>query len=93
MEGTRRISLSEGEAQGGNGPVGYGEGELDLGRWRGQKEGNRESDKKGKGIKDRDLTGDARTLRLDTTLRVGKSGSLKEDREGQGLGRESSGVQ
>ena len=92
MEGTRRTSLSEGEAQGGNGPVGYGEGELDLGRWRGQREGNREGDKKGKGINDGDLAGDARTLGLDTTPRVGKSGSLREDREGQGLGRESSRV-
>jgi len=73
--------------------VGYGEGELDLGRWRGQREGNREGDKKGKGINDGDLAGDARTLGLDTTPRVGKSGSLREDREGQGLGRESSGVQ
>jgi hypothetical protein len=32
MEGTRRISLSEGEAQRGRGPVGYGETELDLGK-------------------------------------------------------------
>ena len=62
--------------------MGYGEGELDLERWRGQREGNREGDKKGKGINDRDLTSDTRTLRLNTTLRVGKSGSLREDREG-----------
>jgi hypothetical protein len=70
--------------------VGYGEGELDLGKWRGQREENREGDKKGKGINDGDLTSDARTLRVDTTPRVGKSGSLREDREGQGLSRESS---
>ena len=69
--------------------MGYREGELDLRRWRGQREGNREGDKKGKGINDRDLVNDTRTLRLDIILRVGKSGSLKEDREGQGLGRES----
>jgi hypothetical protein len=72
--------------------VGYGEGELDLRRWRGQREGNREGDKKGKGINDRDFINDVRTLRLNTILRVGKSGSLREDREGQGLSRESSKV-
>jgi hypothetical protein len=72
--------------------VDYGEGELDLRRWRGQRERNREGNKKGKGINDRDFTGDVRTLGLDTTLRVGKSGSLREDRKGQGLGQESSRV-
>jgi hypothetical protein len=72
--------------------VGYGEGELDLRRWRGQRKRNREGDKKGKGINDKDLIGDTKTLGLNTILRVGKSGSLREDREGQGLGRESSGV-
>ena len=71
----------------------YGKGELDLRRWKGQREENREGDKKGKEINDKDLASDARTLRLDIILRVGKSGSLREDREGQGLGRESSGVQ
>jgi len=62
--------------------VDYGEGELDLRRWRGQREGNREGDKKGKGINDRDLASDVRTLRLDTIFRVRKSGSLREDRKG-----------
>ena len=62
--------------------MGYGEGELDLRRWRGQREENREGDKKRKGINDRDFISDIRTLRLDIIFKVRKSGSLKEDREG-----------
>ena len=65
--------------------MGYGEGELDLGRWRGQREGNREGDKKRKGINDRDFINDIRTLRLNIILRVGKNRSFKEDKKGQGF--------
>ena len=59
----------------------YGKGELDLRRWKGQREENREGDKKRKGINDKDLINNIKTLRLNTILKVGKSGSLKEDRK------------
>ena len=67
----------------------YKERELNLRKWRGQRKRNRESDKKRNEINDKDFINNIRTLRLNIILRVGKSGSLKEDRKGQGLSRES----
>ena len=56
----------------------YKERELNLRKWRGQRKRNRESDKKRKGINDKDFINNIRTLRLNIILRVGKSRSFKD---------------